>query len=1858
MSRANAFLALGAALLCTSPAAGQQNDREAFEAARKLEQSGKPQEAFLAYAAIPGAQHAAVRIGRPKAAQYLALLREKAADVPLPLAKAVEGDLLLAAGEKAQALACYRAVARSVATSSEQGWASGHLPREGYLAEPPSAQGDFPYRHYPVAPFTIGPGSHRDNLLVRRFIALEAWDAAAGEFARVWQIHRRNTQPFLVNVPVATGPEGPEEPAREKRLVRPIGFDGRGLQFALDYAFFLNKTHQQDCALAVLREPLERIDMDRNPNRIVAIPVPEGEDIGGYPLRGDRPLTGSDAYGWGFASSTWGSAGVSRKEFIRLAYGLFKRAGKEGDLVSALREEIDAGENRLRRVLARVRLHQGKIDEALALELEYIDQGGFDPLSAAYRRGLAYEETGRLAEAVEAYEKALALPYKPPRLPDEDEEAVQKSMMSQRPRFRPDPASAAGRAAFQVGIAARLQRLYGALAKPQKVFETTLRQFEFNPALLASLGALGQAATRADTLGRQQDFADWLRKQIPAVEKPAARANIYWVLKDYAACSTALCEAWKTDKNSAGYAFDGWCKLFRREGTGPLRIFLTTLLQADPTNARARLELLDLENRFEGPDVAAALEALLETDAGFAFAQGKGVYNRTRFRNYFDLAYRLMRLYEQQDQLDKLRRLGLRIAAGEAPFGGWWDLDRSQYQYRDENQLPEDLNACLALVVQHADDPTLAALDRLWKDRADFPARRQLARRRAGTLRAAGDAKDLGWANCPRGVRIIAGDGNVLCLARDRRFIYAGHPWGLAVYDIEGNPVTRIALGEAALALAARDGVVWAGTPKGLFRIEPDGWRVAHLWLHNDIPELSRGPRTSPGLGQYVHDNGVYNLVPDGDDLWIGLFRTIHRLNTRTMTLRAFSRRELKLRSWGAFERILLDGRYVWAAGRSAGLRRYDRATDTWEKVEGGTQAVGLVGLIDGVLYGHVWLGDELRNRPCVIDRDSLAVTPILIEGNLTKEERNINGPFSYFGKYRGKLAFGPRRPAFVLDRRLMKLRPIGAPWDRPDDPIQSILPEDLQRDVLWWTADPLAPRQENSPNLGTFSVRQMDGRTWVLLDSPDGLRIVGRKRSRSPRYTSPSRDWPFRDISWDEMHQVGGVELLSADGTTRRLSAASSTDTIPGEVIFAAVPDPATGNTWLATDLGLAVLDPHDRVLATFTRRDGLCANRVSSGVAIGGRMFFSTAWGDHGGGLAVFDPATGVLTARFQSDGLATDKLAKIEKAGQRLRLVYAVEYGRGGPYRYRLFTPGEYDPATHRVTAAGKPSYLKDGEVNSRILALYGQEREPMPYLGGLLVAKTRIGEKTYLCGTRGLVILDADAAPPLPAAELAARFVFDPDRKLMQEAEATRLQIQTGEDLARYAGHANRYLRLKALSRARSPVGRDPDPFVPVLKKMVADPHPPIRRLVIELLGRSNDRSAVPLLEPALEDKSKNIRREAAMALARLGKPPELARFEEMLANPNIEHNFRQLAIYEVLAPQATRETFELLLKYPLSVHDSEDWQKVFRALAGSLGRHPEAADLLLKAYTRPYDPGPESNYGQARFAREVFRHAGKAMLPRLYEALQSDDRVVRSNAARACGAIGEPDSIPRLIAALELESGLSRASIVWALGTLKAKDALPQLATLYVDARNDEERRRGSGFRASQMASQVQSHYESIADLDAIGTDWNELKALARPEPIDPRRNEPLLEPKTILKAVRAIGPECSQEFYRKLAAEQDDGARAEAAERLAEGAAGDEAKNLPILRNLLADPEMHVRMAAAVSLLVLGQKDIERQILAWLDSPDRWEPRQIALRLDRVEDGNALVFARDRIEKLSKQYWRHSDDAGRLRSLLERIPKE
>lgn len=65
---------------------------------------------------------------------------------------------------------------------------------------------------------------------------------------------------------------------------------------------------------------------------------------------------------------------------------------------------------------------------------------------------------------------------------------------------------------------------------------------------------------------------------------------------------------------------------------------------------------------------------------------------------HFEMAYRLLRIYERAAQFEKLHRLGLRIASYERPF------DRRPYSSSSNgNGWSERANAELAITIQHAD---------------------------------------------------------------------------------------------------------------------------------------------------------------------------------------------------------------------------------------------------------------------------------------------------------------------------------------------------------------------------------------------------------------------------------------------------------------------------------------------------------------------------------------------------------------------------------------------------------------------------------------------------------------------------------------------------------------------------------------------------------------------------------------------------------------------------------------------------------------------------------------------------------------------------------------------------------------------------------------------------------------------------------------------------------------------------------------------------------------------------------------------------------------------------------------------------
>lgn len=278
----------------------------------------------------------AVRIARPNAEQFLNLLRENSASIPAARRMRVTADLLLAQGDRVKSLAICRSAAQNIAKTADQGWDQGLVPRGEYFVDtsarnPHTAGGLF-------LPFTIGPGSHRDNWLIRRFIAMDAWAEARREFERVWQLHSEATQPYVIR---RQNYDDRFQPRGENRYI--VTPDGYGLRFTLDFAYFLQRQDDSAAAEDVLMTVLLKIDMDRNP-RHVSYGAPVAETAGSN--LPERTI-----------HREFCRASVSRQEFIRLAFDAFRMHGHEAAAVQRLTDEIAAGENRLRRVLAQIRSH-------------------------------------------------------------------------------------------------------------------------------------------------------------------------------------------------------------------------------------------------------------------------------------------------------------------------------------------------------------------------------------------------------------------------------------------------------------------------------------------------------------------------------------------------------------------------------------------------------------------------------------------------------------------------------------------------------------------------------------------------------------------------------------------------------------------------------------------------------------------------------------------------------------------------------------------------------------------------------------------------------------------------------------------------------------------------------------------------------------------------------------------------------------------------------------------------------------------------------------------------------------------------------------------------------------------------------------------------------------------------------------------------------------------------------------------------------------------------------------------------------------------------------------------------------------
>jgi hypothetical protein len=1736
--------------------------------ARQLAQEGKIREAVEIYLVIPGCEGAAMELMRRRGEEFLPVvegwLTDEKSGLSEPRTLLVKGDLLLGKGDKTGALECYRGYAGKIARAGE-GWEKRMVPADYYPVEISEQSGE---SREMMMPFTRGPGSHRDNWLLRRFIGLEAWEDAAKEFGRIEGLYRK-----------ATGEKA---------------WSGLAMELALDEAYFWQRQGKVERGMDLLREVLVQMDMDELPTE-------------GVPGRSENARGGM-----------WGSgAGVSRKEFIRLAYGYFKTAGKEGDLLAALQKEIDGGRNSCRRVLARVQYHQELPEAALASELAYIEAGKFDTLSAAWRKGMAYEEAAKMTEAAGQYEKALGMAFSKVNVPTEDEDDRARQMMSQIVIVRPAIADSAQ--ALHDAVMERLIRVYTGLGQTETILDLSLRQLEENPKALRNRQQLEQVAARFKTAGAEARFKTWLKGKTGANVEPAVRVNALWMLGEQEEAIGAVVEMVQkaTPENRGLYDAREWVNVLLPKDVVGARRVLAALVKANPKDGETRLRLLEATPEMGDAEMIGHLEALLAPDAENAFGWGKGNTVRTQIQDYFDAAYRLMRRYEKTGQVAKLEALALRMARREKPFTNY---PSDQYEYRERNGVPEFANDALSLAVALADKQALPALAEALATSPFAGPAAQAQRRLAESWPAA--AADFGWTGVPAGVRVVASGENVLSLCRDERRLFAGQPWGVSVYDLTGKPITRVALGTGARDLAVAGGALWAATGEGVYRIGLEKYDVSFLPCDQELDDQTRADGR---LDKARQINAIDVLAVRGNELWIGGVRNVRVLNTKTMEVQVFSARALGVEQYFRTSKILFDDKYVWIDG-TEGVRRYDPKTETWAEVpmvgRDKTYPVHLIEQEDGTLWGHAWLNEELRDRPCIVDRETMQVKPILID-NPKNGTACINGPFSIFGRYHGNLVFGAGGPSYVYDSTAQKMRPFAEDWDHKADPIETDAPPGLWSGTQWTSGGRILCLDDQTHSHILQDAPFMAS-GWTLLKLENGTLVIGgRSAARNGEFTEDS----------------GGLFVLPPGGRPRKVSAEAKGDTLIGDQVRFMVADPTDASwRWAGTSVGLALLDGQGRVVARVGRNTGMVANSLVAGAALGGKLYLGGQWGDSGGGLGVYDPATWAFTALTVSDGLATDHIAGLTANRDTLQITYGAEYQRSGRGDYSLYDPSTFMPASGRFSAVGEARRVEQPRYATISDAPDVPEdgAEGCPALGGRILMRANVGERTYIGGTRGLVILEG-IAPTAGVPAVAVKVTLDLITRQLAEARMTPLIAPpTAAELGELVKNGNPYVVANSLAAAAGPMSLAPAAYVPVVAGLMTSSCYEVRTTAVKLLADSLDAAAMGPLETAVKDRDPYIRAVAALALVQRGRMPPLSIFEEVLTNRDQYGNLPFGAtssvgvaaspelVYRALAPRSDAEVFKVLLTRPPAKQNYDFATSVFPALGTSLKAHPEAAEVLLGATNDRYN-----TTDRIGFARDVFGAAGKEMLPILHKALKSPDRVVRSNAARACGAVGDRASVPELMAAFDLESGLARASIVWALGQLKTTESLPVLAKLYADTRNDARAHAGAGFRQAQATAAMGAQYEVIGQLSEIGGQWDELKAAgAAQKPLDPALNEELLTPQGILEAVRAIGPAASQEFYRVVAAEKDVEARREAAAQLSETT--DPAaieKNLPVLRMLASDEDSTVSLTAAASLVVFNQEAGRAPLLAALDSGDTWRMQYALRSMERIKGGK-LGFAR------------------------------
>lgn len=342
---------------------------------------------------------------------------------------------------------------------------------------------------------------------------------------------------------------------------------------------------------------------------------------------------------------------------------------------------------------------------------------------------------------------------------------------------------------------------------------------------------------------------------------------------------------------------------------------------------------------------------------------------------------------------------------------------------------------------------------------------------------------------------------------------------------------------------------------------------------------------------------------------------------------------------------------------------------------------------------------------------------------------------------------------------------------------------------------------------------------------------------------------------------------------------------------------------------------------------------------------------------------------------------------------------------------------------------------------------------------------------------------------------------------------------------------------------------------------------MRMSAANALGDLGDLRAVrPLVDIVLRDPASVVRVEAAAALGKIGDPDAVPVLVSSLGDPEYWMRFRALEAIEVLAPEDTTPieaalddgNAEVRLRAALALERLGKLDASFDALGAEDDREAEAARTRLVAV------------GRAGLSERFIRHLGDPS-PR-----------VRSNICRVLGAVGEPGHAGELTALLKDADADVRLAAIDALGQLGKPGTGQRLIELF-DGDDVEQRTRAADalrrYPPDELTA-LEAALEAKLASESDGTRLCAVRVLAimPGEQVDAALIGALHDRfvEIRLEAVRALG-------QRRVAAAVD-----------------------PI-GDSLADPNSHLRVAAAEALGAIGGERALDLLLAQVRHADRWQ---------------------------------------------------